>query len=111
MDGFLGEMIGQAQRDGYTGFRIAGEMTWVLESDLKVGDLVEYESKLNEFFAIHEAFAIRQYNRQRFDPDTLLKIIPTHPFIAHGISISDNPHYDSPEGQVRFRSVPGAALE
>lgn len=111
MIGFLGEAVASAEREGYAGFRVTGEMTWALGGGTDAAKLLEYESKLNEFFPKFKVCAICQYNRQRFDPEILLKVIQTHPLIAHGELICDNPHYIPPHVFGREKQDASAELE
>ncbi|HEU4983309.1 MAG TPA: MEDS domain-containing protein [Acidobacteriaceae bacterium] len=93
----LRKAIEAAEAQGYMAFRIAGEATWALRPPTHLGPLIEYECRLNEFFPHHNIVAICQYNRRLFQPETLLHVIHTHPFVVHGDVICENPHYVPPE--------------
>lgn len=80
----------QALEDGYTALRVTGEMTWALSGEPGSERLVEYESKLNQFFPKSQCYAICQYDRRRFDSEMLLEILNTHPLVLYGQEGFDN---------------------
>lgn len=86
-----------ALSQGYTALRIAGEMTWCLSGDPGSERIVEYESRLNEFFPKYDALAMCQYNARRFHASTIKDVIYTHPLVAYGGQISKNHYYISPK--------------
>jgi signal transduction histidine kinase len=98
MIGFLAEAVEDAKKEGFQAVRASGEMTWALGP---AGDanrrLVEYECKLNTFFAGYDMGGICQYNRRRFRPETLMHVIHTHPRLVFRGQICENPYYIPPE--------------
>jgi len=85
-----------ALEEGYSGMRVAGEMTWVLEG-VKGGErLIEYESKLNDFFPGSKSTALCQYNENKFTKDVLVEVIHTHPFLVIYGKLYENNLYFSP---------------
>lgn len=72
-----------AKKDGYTGLRIAGEMTWALGQDPGVDRLIEYEGKLRVFFLENDVTAICQYNSNRFDNELINHVIHVHPVVIY----------------------------
>lgn len=98
MIGFLSNCIEEAESAGFTSFRVTGETTWALgEGRDSLGQLIDYECRLNDFFPNHNVLAICQYNRQRFRPETLLHVIHTHPLVIHKGYVCENPHFIPPE--------------
>ena len=87
----------KAIKEGYAALRVTGEMTWALRKLPGSEKLIEYEAKLNNFIAGSKAKVICQYNRRRFDADTLLNVLKTHPIAVIGTEIYDNPFYIPPE--------------
>jgi hypothetical protein len=80
----------KALGEGYAALRVTGEMTWALTGEPGSERLVEYESKLNEFFPDSKCYAICQYDRRRFDSEVLLDILHTHPKVMCGTEGFDN---------------------
>ncbi len=86
-----------ALKEGYSGMRATGEMTWVLSKHPGSHRLIEYESKLNYFFPNSRSSAICQYHESRFDPDILIGVIHTHPkVVIHGL-LCKNRYYIPPD--------------
>lgn len=82
----------KALAEGFSALRVTGEMTWALAGDPGSERLVEYESKLNDFFHHSACYALCQYDRRRFDPDMLVDILHTHPQVLSGQERFDNAH-------------------
>lgn len=86
----LGEVTDNALAEGYAALRVTGEMTWALAGEPGSERLVEYESRLNEFFPTKKCYAICQYDRRQFDADMLLDVLHTHPKVLFGRDGYDN---------------------
>src|SRR6185503_14014843 len=86
----LGEETDKALAEGYSALRATGEMTWALAGEPGSERLVEYESRLNEFFPTKKCYAVCQYDRRRFDAEMLLDILHTHPKVLFGRDGFDN---------------------
>jgi hypothetical protein len=90
MISLLGEETDKALAEGYTALRATGETTWALAGEPGSERLVEYESRLNEFFPNKKCYAVCQYDRRRFDSQMLLDILHTHPKVLYGREGFDN---------------------
>ncbi|NQU99456.1 MAG: MEDS domain-containing protein [Parcubacteria group bacterium] len=86
-----------ALEEGYSGLRVTGEMTWVLEGVSGSEKLIEYEAKLNDFFPDSKSTAICQYNENKFKPEILVEVIHTHPFLIIYGNLYENKFYYSPQ--------------
>lgn len=95
----LGDETDKALAEGYTAMRATGEMTWALAGEPGSERLVEYESRLNDFFTNRKCIAVCQYDRRRFDSEMLLDILHTHPKVLFGKDGYDNSemYYVPPE--------------
>ncbi len=82
-----------AIEQGYACLRVTGEMTWALRGLPGSERLIEYESKLNEFFPGSLCMAICQYDRRRFSPEILLDVLNTHPVAVVGTRIYHNLYF------------------
>jgi len=100
----------KAINEGYSALRVTGEMSWALRGLPGSERLIEYEAKLNDFFPGSRCLAICQYDRRGFDPEVLLDILRTHPYVAFGGSIFPNFYYVTPE-EYLSPSRPAAELE
>jgi len=90
---FLKESVRAAKTAGFTALRVTGEMTWALGDDPGTEKLIEYEAKLNRFFAKNKCLAICQYNRKRFSSEIIRDIIYTHPLVIYGLIVCRNFYY------------------
>lgn len=98
MISFLTEATAEAGAARFSRVRtILAEMTWALGTSNSTAKLIEYESKLNQFFRDHDARALCQYNRTRFSPELLLGVIHTHPLVVYGSMVCKNPYYVPPD--------------
>lgn len=93
---FLRQITDAAKLAGFSALRVTGEMTWVLGGDPGSDRLLEYESKLNNFFPHNDALAICQYNRKRFSAKTLHGVIETHPIVIYRNNVYPNFYYIPP---------------
>ena len=80
----------KAISEGYPALRVTGEMTWILQSNLGVEKIFEYEAKLNLFFAENPCIAICQYNLKEFPIQMIDEIILTHPVLIWENEIYEN---------------------
>lgn len=93
---FLEDTVRQAAANGFSGFRVTGEMTWALGRECGCEDLVEYEALLNEFFPGSRSLAVCQYNRRRFGADMIRDVLRTHPIAILGDRVCSNLFYETP---------------
>jgi hypothetical protein len=94
-------MLEQAVKDsleaGFNGLCAAGDMSWVLDGAPGTGDLAEYESRLNAFYANSRALGLCQYSR-KLPAHILDHCLATHPFVRiDGPIALENPFYEQPE--------------
>lgn len=81
---------------GFTGLRVAGEMTWFFSDMPGVEGLMEYESKLNEFLPDSKVVAVCQYNEEKFPPEILVDVFRTHPRVLIYDDLHESPYYMPP---------------
>jgi hypothetical protein len=87
----------QAERAGYKGVRICGEMSWTLRGVPGSERFLEYEAGINGIASPFPHCGMCLYDARLFDGATLFKVMQVHPFIiAHGQVVS-NPYYVRPE--------------
>ncbi len=77
--------------------RFVGNMEWALEDLPGVHDLLEYETRLNQFLPEHRDPVVCCYDISRFDAGTVIDIMRTHPMVIIGGILQENPFYVAPE--------------
>jgi len=92
----LGSETDRAVAQGFPALCVASEMTWACLKPPSLEKVIEYESRLNDFFARSRCLAICQYDLRRAAPDVLLKILYAHPIIGIGTKVYDNFYYMPP---------------
>jgi hypothetical protein len=91
---FLAQAVEDAKKEGFPAVRASGEMTWALGPAGDAHDrLIEYECKLNAFFDGYDMGGICQYNRRRFNAQTLMHVIHTHRRLVFRGDVCENPYY------------------
>lgn len=93
---YLADQVAAARAEGYTALRIIGEMTWQLGGTTDES-LLEYEARLNRFLDDHDALAVCQYSRERFEPSVLTEVVRTHTDLVYGYTVAENYYFVPPE--------------
>jgi len=98
MIAFLIAETEKALREGYSALRVTGEMSWALRGYHGAERILEYETKMNqELFPAYPCVALCQYDRWKFDPETIKGVVLTHPLLIKGGRIYRNFYYIEPE--------------
>ena len=92
----LNEAVEDALRDGFSGLRTCGDMSWLLSDPLGAGQVVEYEAMLNRFFEGAPASGMCQYHRGRLAANVLDHALATHPSTIVDRQHRMNPFYELP---------------
>ncbi|HEU5413639.1 MAG TPA: MEDS domain-containing protein [Candidatus Angelobacter sp.] len=74
----LDRSINESLRQGFAGFRIAGEMSWALSGRNGCDQLPAYEAMVNASFPHKAAIGICQYPLHGFSPRVLESVIASH---------------------------------
>jgi len=90
MIGLLRAETDRALGQGYPAMRFKGETSWLHRDVAGAGRMIEYESRLSEFFPGSKCVAICPYDRRRFQPAMLLDVLTTHPQAVFGTTVYDN---------------------
>lgn len=85
-----------ALAQGWSGLRLTIEMTWVLSRRPGSERVVQYESISNRFYRRSRCLAMCQYDRRYLKPELLLNALSTHPVVAWGERVYENPFYRIP---------------
>lgn len=98
MIAWLTEHVGRAVHDeGFPVARAAGEMTWALRSLPGVDELCAYESELNRYLPSFPQVLLCMYDLERFDGNTIVNVLKTHPTVLLGGVLFENPYYIPPD--------------
>lgn len=87
----------RALENGFSGLRGVGETMWFFSDAPGVGQLMKYESQLNEFVQGNETVLLCLYNEDEFSSERLLDVIYTHPRILINDSLYENHYYMPPD--------------
>ena len=86
-----------AALEGYSFYRLVGEMTWALRDAPGVEHLVGYESELNRVTPSYPVVVLCLYDLDRFSGEVVVNIVKTHPqVLVRGILVQ-NPYYVGPD--------------
>ena len=86
--------------------RTAGEMSWATNRDVPgASDLLAYEARVNQVLADHPdtAISLCLYDVDRFDGETIVGVLRTHPKAVLAGTVVDNPFYIRPEDFIERR--------
>ncbi|MGM0644733.1 MAG: MEDS domain-containing protein [Thermodesulfobacteriota bacterium] len=98
MLGIVGEYYDNAIKEGHSGARGAGEMSWaVIEGHADIYELLEYESALNHILKRHPLTTVCQYDARKFMGDVLMDILSVHPMMIVRGQMVKNPGYIEPD--------------
>jgi len=97
MDENLNSFYRKSQQNGPRNVRATAEMVWALEAVPGTEHLMAYESRLNYFIPGKPWISICLYNITKFDGDTIMKVLQTHPYTLNGGVITENPYYQNPD--------------
>jgi len=86
----------------YRGLRITAEMNWALRGLPDSERLMEYESKLNQFFPGSKCIGLCQYDRRLFHPALLMDVLAIHPRAIINAELFENFYYMPPEDLLRY---------
>ena len=90
-----------AALEGYSFYRLVGEMTWALRNVPGVEHLVGYESELNRVTSSYPVIVLCLYDLDRFSGEVVVNIVKTHPqVLVRGILV-ENPYYVGPDEFLR----------
>jgi len=95
---FMLDMVGgyydRAIKEGYSGARGAGEMSWALiEGRATIPDLIDYEAKLNGILRNHPLTTVCQYDARRFDGAVIMDMLSCHPMMIVRGQLVKNPFF------------------
>lgn len=96
LDAFERMASGRAA-SAYPRSRILCRMDWAAEAHIDVGELVQFEARVNEVWCRHDDAVICTYHLTKFGGDTVVDIMRTHPLVLLGGILHRNPFFMPPE--------------
>jgi transcriptional regulator with XRE-family HTH domain len=82
---------------GASWVRILGEPIWVGRSDAEIVAWTRFESLFNLAFASTPISVVCPYDTRALSADVVANAFRTHPVIAHGTHVAENPEYREAE--------------
>jgi MEDS: MEthanogen/methylotroph, DcmR Sensory domain len=102
----LEETLRGAKADGFGQTRVWANMEWALGEFPGVGDLVEYEIRLNFFLPRYDDLVVCAYDLTKFNAGVMMDVLRTHPLVIIGGFLHENPFFVPPDellGELRAR--------
>ena len=94
----VGQFYETAIKEGFSGARGAGEMSWSLvEGRASLEELVEYEIRLNHILKDYPLTTVCQYDARRFDGALIMDMLSVHPMMIVRGQLVKNPSYVEPD--------------
>jgi hypothetical protein len=72
-------------------------MEWALRDNPGVGDLVEYETRLNYVLPKYADPVICAYDLSKFSASVVMDVMRTHPVVIIGEVLHENPFFVPPD--------------
>jgi hypothetical protein len=91
------DVIRSGPAAGYGQTRILGQMEWALLDLPGVGDLIEYETRVNYLIPKYESPVICTYDLTKFGASVVMDALRTHPLVIVGGLLQENPFFVPPE--------------
>ena len=91
------EVLEEGRRQKFPMTRLVANMEWALEDRPGVGDIVEYESRLNYVLPKYDDTVVCTYDLAKFSATAVMDILRTHPMVIVGEVMQENPFYTPPE--------------
>ena len=90
---FFGQLASGSGNGGFPLSRIVCHMEWAADGRSHVGDLVEFEARVNDIWRRNDDAVICTYDLAKFRGDTVIDIMRTHPMIIIGGILQHNPFF------------------
>ena len=91
------EVLDEGRRNEFPMTRLVANMEWALEDRPGVGDIVAYESRLNNILPNYDDTVVCTYDLAKFSATAVMDILRTHPMVIVGEVMQENPFYTPPE--------------
>ncbi len=98
---FIQDVLTRGQDQCFPLMRLVAHMEWSLTDNKGVGDLVEYECRLNDALSSFDDPVLCVYDTTRFGAGVVMDILRTHPAAIVGGALHRNPFYVEPDEFLR----------
>lgn len=79
--------------EGYPLSRIVCRMDWAAGDESRIGNVIEFESRVNDVWSRYDDVVICTYHLSQFSGDAVIDIMRTHPLVLIGAQLQQNPFY------------------
>jgi hypothetical protein len=97
----LEETLRGAKADGFGQTRVWANMEWALGEFPGVEDLVEYETRINDFLPRYDDLVVCAYDLTKFGAGVMMDVLRTHPLVIIGGFLHENPFFVPPDEFLR----------
>jgi hypothetical protein len=100
LDGWLTTFEGllrSGAAEGYTQTNFMGHMEWALVDLPGVGDLIEYETRVNYVIPKYGGRVVCTYDLAKFGASVVMDALRTHPVVIIGGLLQENPFFVPPD--------------
>ena len=87
--------------EGFPMSRIICRMDWASGDQTRIGDVIEFESRVNDVWRRYDDAVICTYHLAKFSGDAVIDIMRTHPMVIIGGLLQRNPFFTQPEEFLR----------
>jgi hypothetical protein len=106
----LEETLRGAKADGFGQTRVWANMDWAVGEFPGVEDLVEYETRINDFLPRYDDLVVCTYDLTKFGASVVIDVLRTHPLVILGGILQENPFFVPPDELLReLRARDGSA--
>jgi hypothetical protein len=91
------QLAGSAASEGFHRSRIVCRMDWASDKGALIGDVIEFEARVNEVWSRHDDAVICTYHLGQLTGDAVIDIMRTHPMAIVGGVLQRNPFFVPPE--------------
>lgn len=79
--------------EGFSLSRIVCRMDWAAGDPSRIGNVIEFESRVNDVWSRFDDVVICTYHLSQFGGDAVIDIMRTHPLVLIGAQLQQNPFY------------------
>jgi hypothetical protein len=87
------QIVEDALAAGFSGVRIAVEMTWALNPDIPLDAVEHWEATSNDLLRTAPISAMCLYGRRRHSSEAMAAALRTHPSVLDAAGVRSNEHY------------------
>jgi hypothetical protein len=91
------EALQSGPASGYTKTRFVAQMEWALVDLPGIGDMMEFETRVNYVVPKYDDPVICAYDLSKFGASTMMYALRTHPVVIVGGLLQENPFYVDPD--------------